>query len=127
MLCRYTKAEFNGDVIYLAYTVNAMFDVNDLLQDDEQILDYMNGKGKEGFTRFCNVVSILAREGARVRESEGFPRPAMPGHENLLTCLQPMEYVNLKRAAMDAILMGFGREVENEEEIDLELANLEKK
>jgi len=128
MLCRYTKAKFKGELMCLAYTVSAMFETNDLLQEEEQIMDYMSGEGTEGFGNFCKVVSILAKCGAQVRESEGLPRTAMPEPEELIACMQPLEYITLKHAAMDAILLGFGREVTNtEEEIDLELANLEKK
>lgn len=128
MLCRYTTAKFKGQELSLAYTVNAMFQTNDLLKDDEQIMDLMDEHNRNGFERFCEAVSILSRCGKQVRESEGLPGTAVPEPEELITCMQPMEYLEIKRAAMDAILLGYGREVVNEnEEIDLELANLEKK
>lgn len=128
MLCRCTTAKFKGHEISLAYTVNAMFQTNDLLKDDEQIMDLLDEHSCDGFERFCEAVSILSRCGKQVRESEGLPGTAVPEPEELIACMQPMEYLEIKRAAMDAILLGYGREVVNEnEEIDLELANLEKK
>lgn len=128
MLCRYTTAKFKGQEIYLAYTVSAMFQTNDLLKDNEQVMDLMDEQGEEGFERFCETVSILAGCGAQVRESEGLSRTAYPNAEELRACMQPMEYLKIRRAAMEAILLGYGREVVDEnEEIDLELAQLEKK
>lgn len=105
-----------------------MFQTNDLLKENEQITELMDNNSRDGFERFCRVVSILSMCGKQVRESEGLPGTAAPEPEELITCMQPMEYLEIKRAAMDAILLGYGREVVNEnEEIDLELANLEKK
>ncbi|MCM1026525.1 MAG: hypothetical protein NC432_08800 [Roseburia sp.] len=128
MLCRYTTAEFNGREVYLAYTVGAMFRTNDLLKEDEQIMDLMDGQGEEGFARFCEAVSILAGCGRQIRESEGLPGAACPEPEELRACMNPVEYLRIRRAAMEAVLLGYGREVTDEnEEIDLELAQLEKK
>lgn len=128
MLCRYTVAEFKGKEICLAYTVNAMFQIDDLLEDGEQIMELIDGKGEGGFRRFCRAVSILAMCGAQARESDGFPRPCVPQDKELYDCMQPVEYMKLKKEAVNAILLGYGREVTDaEEEVDLELAELEKK
>lgn len=128
MLCRYTKVKYKGQELCLAYTVSAMFQTNDMLKDGEQTLDLLNEHSMEGFERFCKTVSILTRCGKQVRESEGLPATATPEPEELMACMQPMEYISLKKAAMDAILLGYGREiVDEDEEIDVELANLEKK
>lgn len=128
MLCRYTTAKFKGREMSLAYTVNAMFQINDLLKEEEQIMDLMSGQSREGFERFCAAVSILAGCGAQARESEGLPSVAPPDAEELCACMQPMEYLEIRRAAMETVLLGYGREVVNEsEETDLELEQLEKK
>lgn len=128
MLCRYKTVKYREREIYLAYTVNAMFQTNDLLGENQQIMELMDVHGKEGLERFCKTVSILAGCGTQVRESEGLPGAAAPTAEELYTCLQPIEYLEIRKAAMDAILLGYGREIINEnEEIDLELAELEKK
>lgn len=128
MLCRYITTKFKGKEICLAYTVNAMFQTNDLLKDDEQIMDLLDDNSSNGFERFCKVISILARCGNQVRESEGLPGTSVPAEDELCTCMKPLEYLEIKRAAMDAILLGYGREVVDEnEEIDLELKKLEKK
>ncbi|MCM1190745.1 MAG: hypothetical protein NC541_15830 [bacterium] len=128
MLCRYTTAKFKGQEIHLAYTVNAMFCINDLLQDGEQIFDLMEEQGQEGFKRFCGAVSILAGCGRQIRESEGLPGAACPEAEELCACMNLVEYLTIRRAAMEAVLLGYGREVVDEnEEIDLDLEQLEKK
>lgn len=128
MLCRYTKVKYKGQEVCLAYTVGAMFQTNDLLNENEQAMDLMNGNNVEDFERFCKTVSILAMCGKQVREFEGLPATATPDEKELMACMQPMEYLEIRKEAMKAIVLGFGREVVDEnEEIDLELANLEKK
>lgn len=126
MLCKYAKAVFEGKTIYLAFTVNAMFRTNDLLKEGEDIMSLMGG-GSD-FGRFCKAVNILAECGAQARESKGQPRPAVPAAEELSARMTPEEYLVIKREMINAILLGYGREVvDAEEETDLVLAELEKK
>lgn len=128
MLCRYTKARFKGKEMYLAFTVNAMFQITDMLGDGEEIMDVMEGKGAGGFVRFCEAVSILAGCGAQAAEADGHPRPAVPGAEELCACMQPAEYIGIKRETLKAVLLGYGQEItDEEEETDIGLAELEKK
>ncbi len=128
MLCRYTKANFKGKTMHLAYTVNAMFLITDMLEDGEEIMDIFEGKGKEGFRRLCSAVSILAACGAQAAEADGLPRTMVPEAEELCACMQPAEYVDIRRETMRAVLLGYGQEIANEEEeIDEGLAELEKK
>ena len=44
MLCRYTVATFEGKELYLAFTVNAMFRINDLLREGEDIMSFLGGR-----------------------------------------------------------------------------------
>lgn len=125
MLCKYTRAKFEGKEFYLAFTVNAMFQTNDLMQEGEDIMSLMGG-GTD-LERFCKTVHILAGCGAQVRESEGYSRPAVPAAEELFARMSPAEYMMIKQEMVNAILIGYGREVAGEEETDLVLAELEKK
>lgn len=128
MLCKTVKAEFGEKELHLAYTVNAMFQINDLLTENEQVMDILGACSQEDFKRFCEAVSILAQCGSQIREAEKLPASATPSATELGIRLTPLEFVVIKKAAMDAVLLGYGREVKDEdEEIDLELANLEKK
>lgn len=126
MLCRYTVATFEGKELYLAFTVNAMFRINDLLREGEDIMSFLGGRSD--FERFCKMVNILAGCGAQVRESEGCSRPAVPAAEELYARMRPVEYIQIRQETINAILAGYGREVvDEEEETDLVLAELEKK
>ncbi len=128
MLCRYTKARFKGKDVFLAYTVGALFRINDLLEEGEDLMMLLEGNDARGLERFCSAIAILAECGSQVRQSEGSPPTYAPDAKELLACMQPVEYINLKQEAVNAILLGYGREIINtEEEIDLDLANLEKK
>lgn len=128
MLCRYTTAEFKGRKMHLAFTVNAMFQITDMLEDGEEIMNVIDGSGAGGFQRFCRAVSILAGCGAQAAEAEGLPRPAVPGAEELCACMQPAEYIGIKKETLKAVLLGYGQELKDEdEETDVGLAELEKK
>lgn len=128
MLCRYTTAKLGKNEIYLAYTVQAMFMLGDMLQEGEEIMGLLDGKDIDSLTRFCKAINILAMCGAQAREAEGFPRSYIPQDKELIVCMQPIEYITIKREAINAILLGYGREIiDPEEEIDLELAEIEKK
>lgn len=128
MLCRYAVAKFKRKEMVLAYTVDAMFQMGDMLAESEQIMELFESRNADGFKRFCEAVSIMARCGARARESEGFPRPYIPEASELMENMLPIELVELKREAINAVLLGYGREIVNrEEEVDIELANIEKK
>jgi hypothetical protein len=128
MLTRYTRAEFRGNEIYLAYTVNAMFQINDMLQEGEELLTVLDGRDAQGIEKFCAAVSILARCGAMAREADGYKTSYVPDEKEMSVCMTPVEYMKIKQAAVNAIMLGYGREIINpDEEIDLELAELEKK
>jgi hypothetical protein len=128
MLVRGITAEFNGNEMYLAYTVNAMFQINDMMQEDEELLAVFDGKGAEGLERFCKGIEILAQCGAKVRESDGLKKSYVPAVDEMIIKMTPVEYMKIKQAAVNAIMLGYGREVTNpDEEIDLELSKLEKK
>jgi hypothetical protein len=128
MLARYTKAVFRGHDIYLAYTVSAMFRINDMLNDGDELLTVLDGRDEAGIERFSKAVCILAQSGAKAREAEGHEKPYVPEVEEMCAFIIPAEYMAIKKASIDAIMQGYGREVTNpDEEIDLELSKLEKK
>ncbi len=128
MLCRYTTAKYKENDLYFAYTVNAMFQVNEMLEENEKLFSLLNVSNEKEMDRFCKLISILARCGAQVRESEGNPRPMVPEPDDMLSCISPVEFVAIKGAAINAILLGYGREVhDTQEEVDQGLAELEKK
>lgn len=128
MLCRTVEAEYGKKKLHLAYTVSAMFQINDILDETENVMDILATNSENDFVKFCKTVSILAQCGAQIREFEKLPASAVPSATELSICMDPIELLKLKKAAMDAVLKGFGREVVDEdEEIDLELAKMEKK
>jgi hypothetical protein len=128
MMARYTKAKLNGKEIYLAYTVSAMFQINDMLEDGQDLLSVLSGGNEKELERCCEAICILARSGAKARTMEGYEASYAPTKEELLTCMLPIEYMQIKKEAVNAILLGYGREIADpNEEVDMELAELEKK
>ena len=96
------QAMIDGNTVNLAYTVRAMMDVNRILKQE-------NGDNLE----LVNVVF-------------GDDLTTLDSFAKVLDSTSPSELLELKKACMSAILAGLGRE-EQSNEIDLGLAELEKK
>lgn len=129
MLAKYMEADFCGRKLYLAYTVSAMFDINDLLEENQELVDVLSATERENLGQFCCIIKVLADYGENIRKVEGITskEPSIT-KEQLLTYMSPVEYLNLKKAAMNAVMAGYGREIVDEEkEIDLGLVELQKK
>lgn len=127
MLAKYTMVAIGGKTVHLAYTVAAMFEIEDIL-GEEDLFEALLEQGKRGLETFCEIVSILSRCAETARKAEGHEAGYIASKEFLLACMSPTEYLACKKAAMDAIMLGYGREIIDEnEEVDLGLAELEKK
>lgn len=127
MLGKAVECRLQGRKVYLAYTLNAMFDINEYLGERE-LMEVLGRSGREYYPDFCAVLCILAENGELCRRAQGYDAGAMLTKEELAaTNLTPKEYLDTKNQAIRAVLLGLGRELQPEdEEIDLGLAELEK-
>lgn len=127
MLAKYVETLMGGRKLYLAFTVTAMFQINELLGEQE-LFEVLSCTGKEGFDRFCDIIQILSCCGETIRQQEGYGKQEPLTKEQVAAYMTPVEYLGLKKAAMDAVMLGYGREIVDEkEEVDVGLAELEKK
>ena len=126
MLAKTEKCVLAGKEIHLAYTVNAIFEINDLLGERE-LFEVLGTNDRENFSAFCEIIRILAVNGALCRQAQGYgQRDALPENGQWEASLTPREYIDAKNSALHAVLKGLGRETAEEEEVDLGLLELEK-
>lgn len=124
-MTKYRVATCNGRRLYLAYTASAMFDIYDVLKDGQQVTDILVGS-KNTFPAFCEVVAIMAGYGERIRRAEGHLAEEPVSAESLML-MDPVEYLELKREALAAVMSGYHKDIQDGEEVDVGLAELQKK
>lgn len=114
---------------YLAFDGEAMFTLRDIYGGTQLALEKIEPDSRESFTETCNIAAILAERGELLRRRLGYDAGVIPEKDDFLLMVRPFEIVTLKRAIMQAIELGYGREVTRPggEEIDEGLAELNQK
>lgn len=119
----------DGVAYSLAYTVRAMIDINRLLKQEDgesiELIQVILGDDLKNFELFAEIIEVLNYSGELLRTSRGMEKGNYINSEKIIAMLSPKELLELKKGAMQAILAGLGREEETE--VDLGLAEIEKK
>ena len=127
MLVKTVECNLIGKRVNLAYTVNAMFEINDII-GEKDLFEILGKNDRENFAPFCEVVAALAESGAQCRKEAGYSVGETVSAAVLRAKMMPGDYLAAKSAALQAIMLGLKREViDEDEEIDEGLAELEKK
>lgn len=127
MFAKTVKVTIQGKNYHLAYTAGAMFEIMDLLGDKDLMTVMMDNTGNE-FASICQIAQILSQSAEKLRTYEGQKAGEILSAEALMIGMRPVDLLTLKTAMTQAVAFGYGREVANEEEeVDLGLAELQKK
>lgn len=119
------KIALAGRERHLSFTVEAMFQADERFGSIQGLVDAIQDPGRDGFTAACQVAAILAEQGELARRSLGYDPEPIAGAEEIAASMLPSDMIALKRAIPAAISLGYGREVEPEnDEVDLVLAEL---
>ena len=119
------KVSLAGRERYLAFTVEAMFQIEEKFGGSGELLEAMKDSGREGFSAACRAAAILAEQGELARRSLGYDPQPLVEAEVIAASMTPSEIAGLTLDIMAAVSLGYGREVEPEQdEIDLGLAEL---
>lgn len=120
------KIHLAGRPRYLAFTVEAMFRIQELFGGSSELIDEIRADDREGFAAACKAAAVLAEQGELVRRYLGYdPEPVLE-EEAVAATLAPSEMAALKIAIPSALALGYGREVEpDNNEVDLGLAELD--
>lgn len=127
MLVKTVECSVAGKKVHLAYTVNAMFDINDII-GEKDMFEILGENDRKNFQAFCEIIAVLAENGEQCRRQAGYPKGETVSANELKVKMIPRDYMDAKSAALQAIMIGLKRGViDQDEEIDEGLAELEKK
>lgn len=114
-----------GRTRYLAFTVEAMFQLNEQFGGMQGLVEAIQDDGRDGFATTCRVAAILAEQGELARRSLGYDPEPIADADEIAASLLPCDLIALRLAIPTAISLGYGREVEPEnDEVDLGLVEL---
>ena len=116
-----------GETYYLAFNGAAMFAFEDAFGGSSAYLEQAGAAGRAGFEAVCRAAAILAEQGELARRALGYDRGHIPTAEQILAWAAPLDTARLRQAVLNAIVAGYGRQVEGGEDADLGLMELEQK
>lgn len=119
------KIALAGRERHLCFTVEAMFQIQAQFGGSVELVETIQSPGRDGFTAACQVAAILSEQGELGRRSLGYDPEPMANAEEIAASMLPSDMIALKLAIPAAISLGYGREVDPEnDEVDLGLAEL---
>ena len=119
------KINLAGRERYLAFTGEAMFQIQEKFGGTAELLEAMKGNTREAFSAAYEAAAILAEQGELARRYLGYDKSPMIDAEAIRATTGPADFLKLVHSISSAISLGYGREVEAEgDEVDLGLAEL---
>lgn len=121
--------ELNGQTYHLLFNAAALFDCYDQFGDKGELLDHITGTSRESFDATVWMLVKLAQQGELLRRYQGETPERMLTVEESSRTMSPPDALRSRAAIRAAFSRGFDREIESEEdeEIDLGLLELQKK
>lgn len=114
-----------GREVTLAFTGEAMFTLREKYGEVTNAVAAYAPDTREAMDAAVEVAALLAEQGELARRAFGYDPREIVSAATIKATITPSEIYALKSAITTAIELGYGREVENEEEIDLNLAELQ--
>lgn len=119
------KITLAGRTQYLAYTGEAMFQLQEKFGTAAELLGAVGKNTRDGLSVACEAAAILAEQGELARRHLGYDKGPIIEAATIRATITPSEIAALKLAIPAAMELGYGREVvEENDEIDLGLAEL---
>lgn len=119
------KINLAGRERYLAFTGEAMFQIQEKFGGTSELIEKMKGETREAFSATYDAAAILAEQGELARRHLGYDKAPMIAAEQIAATTTPGEIIKITLAVSSAIALGYGREIKEEnDEIDLGLAEL---
>lgn len=119
------KFTLAGREQYLSLTVEALACIEERFGSIDALIELLSDWGREGVSAACEAAAILAEHGELARRALGYDPAPMVDKEPIHAALSPKDAVDLRLVIPAVISLGFGREVDPEnDEVDLGLAEL---
>lgn len=119
--------EHYGQTYHLRLTSAALYDIYDRFGAQESAFDHILGGDRESFEAVCWYLHKLAEQGELTRRWQGFEAQPIPTEEQFRIQLQPKDMPRAKLALLQAMNLGFGREIKEDGPVDEGLAEFQKK
>lgn len=123
------KAVINGTERDLNYSIEVMFDANEKFGSIKNALEIMDKDNKEAFEAVKWFAIHMANDAELARRDEGYDNNEMLNDDSITPHMKVYEFADLKQKVCDAIVIGYGREIDDAEkkEVDLGLQELNSK
>lgn len=122
-------AVIKGKERMLNYSVEVMFNMVEKFGEINRALDIIGSDGKDSFYAVQWFAVQLVNDAELCRRGEGYDKLPMISEDDISPRMRPVDFSELRDAVVEAITLGYQREIEpgEEEEVDLGLAELNEK
>ena len=112
---------------HLCLNGTALLNAYEKFGDKESLISHLEGTSKASFEATCCFLAELATQGELVRRYQGHNHGKIPTEQMFRVILAPLDIAPAKNAVRVALALGFRREVDDGQPVDLGLLELEKK
>lgn len=125
---RTVKTVIGGKERELNYSIEVMFHMRDRFESIQKALEIIASDTKESFEAVRWFAVQMANDGELCRREAGYDHLPLVSAMDISLRMKPLDYELLKGAVIDAITLGYKRELKKEdEETDLGLEELRSK
>lgn len=117
----------NGEERELNYSVEVMFNMTEKYGSISAALDIIEKGGKEGFEAVRWFAIQMANDGELCRRDAGYDPKPMLTADSITPRIRPIDLELLTADVVNAIALGYKRETDQSEEVDVGLAELNAK
>lgn len=122
------KAEINGTVRPLNYSIEVMFDVYDKFGGVQKLFEIIEQDNMTAFETVRWIAVKMVNDAELCRRDDGYDAQPMLKEQDISARIRPFDYEALKEAVISAIAHGYSRETEDgNQEVDIGLEELHAK
>lgn len=121
------KLNFYGETCHLRLTSAALYDIYEKFGREGSVFDHITGSDRAAFEAICWYVAKLSEQGELTRRWQGMDPGKVLTEEQLRIQMTPADMPGAKIALLRALDLGFGREIPDEEPVDIGFAEFTKK
>ena len=115
-----------GQEYPLLFNGAAMFSVREKFGDGN-LAELIAPNTAEAFNNLCQLIGVLAEQAELARRYMGHSAGAILTADMVRALASPLDMIVLKQAAIRAVILGYGRDIPDNDEVDLLLSEIQKK
>jgi hypothetical protein len=103
------------------YNAAAMFEVMEIAGGTDKLDGILLTKTPEAVDKLFDIFLCLAKNGNAARKYIGYDCDELPGKEAVAALTTVDDIARMRDAVMNAIMTGVGREIKNDEDVEIDL------